>query len=960
MAHRIERASMIPDTRFSLLQKKTPATIVGLTDIYTIDKTLSGSDLEKCVQSLTHPITEKSVVDAYHMPPAFDWAVEIGFLPGVTDNVAATVRRTVEDCLGKPFACNERVYTSQRLYLIGSEQDARTLAQLLANPLIQRFSVWAHDHPQSLPLPLVALDMNNVVTKIDLGIPDEDLAQLGMAGIIDQSGSRGPLALDLPSMKAIQCYFHRQNRQPTDVELEAIAQTWSEHCKHRLFSARIDDVDGLYQTYIKGATRKIASPLCVSVFTDNSGAIIFDDTYLVTHKVETHNSPSALGPFGGAVTGIVGVNRDALGFGKGAKPIINTYGFCFGLPEDKQQLFRAQNMPAILPQQIMEGVIEGVRAGGNCSGIPTPQGFMLFDVRYKAKPLVFVGTVGFMPRIMNGQPSHEKKAIQGDSIVMVGGRVGADGIHGATFSSQALHAGSPATAVQIGDPITQKKMTDALLEARDKGLYQSITDNGAGGLSCSVAEMARESNGCTVELDKVPTKYPGLAPWQLWISESQERMTLAVPPKKKEEFLSLMQRRGVEATVIGTFTSSGKCIVAYGREQVMDIDLDFLHDGAPKLQRQSTSSVVTHETPPPMQGSLTEQLLQLLGRHNVCSREFISVQYDHEVQGGSVIKPLQGAGRVNGDATVTRPLLDSYKGIALSQGVFPSYGDIDPYAMASCAIDAAIRNIIAVGGRLDRIALLDNFCWCSPDEPERLWQLKRAALACYETAVAYGTPFISGKDSMFNDFRGYDDQGNPVKLSIPPTLLISSLGIVDDVHQCVTMDFKRPGDRLYLVGKTDDESGGSEYNRMRSEQLGKQCLGNNVPLVHCQTNLPIYRLMHDAIAHGLLSSVHAPGIGGLAVSLTKCAVAGQLGALVDLSAYDLPAEKLLFSESAGRFLVTVPSTKCKDFEELLQEHAVLIGYVTNGPVAVYHDAIRFVDTDVARLEQAYKARFASW
>ncbi len=380
---------------------------------------------------------------------------------------------------------------------------------------------------------------------------------------------------------------------PTDIELESLAQTWSEHCKHTIFAAALDEVeDGLYATYIKGATAAIRAAkgkddFCVSVFRDNSGAIAFDDEYLVTDKVETHNSPSALDPFGGAVTGVVGVNRDAIGCGLGAKPIANRYGFCLAPPDDPRLLFRdkACTEPLLSPRRIMDGVIEGVNVGGNCSGVPTPQGFVCFDPRYRGKPLVFAGTVGLMPRTSAGRPSHLKAARPGDVIVMVGGRVGRDGIHGATFSSEALSSGSPATAVQIGDPITQKKFSDAIIkEARDAGLYNSITDNGAGGLSCSVAEMARECGGCVVELDRVPLKYPGLEPWQIWISESQERMTLAVPPDKLDAFTDLMARRGVEAAAIGCFEASGRCRVRWHGAVIMDVDLDFLHDGLPRAQ----------------------------------------------------------------------------------------------------------------------------------------------------------------------------------------------------------------------------------------------------------------------------------------------------------------------------------------------------------------------------------------
>ncbi|MCL2025707.1 MAG: AIR synthase-related protein, partial [Leptospirales bacterium] len=486
-------------------------------------------------------------------------------------------------------------------------------------------------------------------------VNDEELLTIGREGIAGNDGHRrGPLALDMASLKAIKKYFHEtEKRDPFDIELESIAQTWSEHCKHTIFAASIDDIhDGIYKHYIKAATNRIreekgAADFCVSVFTDNSGGIAFDDNYIISDKVETHNSPSALDPFGGAITGIVGVNRDAIGFGMAAKPVANRYGFCFGDPEDTDRLYRKKGGDAMLsPRKIMDGVIHGVNAGGNTSGIPTPQGFMYFDKRYKGKPLVFVGTVGLSPAAVKGAPSTEKRAMPGDNIVIVGGRVGLDGIHGATFSSESLNLGTPSTAVQIGDPITQKKLSDAIVkEAREMGLYHSITDNGAGGLSCSVAEMARESGGFEVNLDDVLLKYPGMAPWQIWISESQERMTLAVPDGSLKAFFELMTRRGVEASSIGRFTSTGRGVVISGGKKIFDLDMDFLHEGLP--QKILVSS---YEKPPYREAVFSEPrnmndiFIKMISRLNTCSFEFISSQYDYEVQGNSLIKPLQGKG----------------------------------------------------------------------------------------------------------------------------------------------------------------------------------------------------------------------------------------------------------------------------------------------------------------------------
>ncbi|MGH9856337.1 MAG: AIR synthase-related protein, partial [Acidobacteriota bacterium] len=511
-------------------------------------------------------------------------------------NVAHTAKALIEDGLQTTFTENEGIYTSHVTFIAGkiTKQEAEQIAATLYNPLIQRahiksYAQFVKDNGMDIIVPKVHLSAKQTISEVNLNVSDEELKNIGKQGIANPDGTRrGPLALDLTYMKTIQAYFKKLGRNPTDIELESLAQTWSEHCKHTIFADPMDEVkDGLFKRYIKRATedirkKKDKKDFCVSVFTDNSGAIAFDDDYLITHKVETHNSPSALDPFGGAITGIVGVNRDTIGFGMGAKPVANFYGYCLADPRIDIPLYRDKKRTnkMLSSRRIMDGVIDGVNAGGNQSGIPTPQGFVYFDERYRGKPLVFVGTIGLIPRKIKGKPSHVKKAQPDDYIIMLGGRVGKDGIHGATFSSEALDSGSPAAAVQIGDPITQKKLSDAIVkEARDQQLYTSITDNGAGGISCSVAEMAKESGGATVHLETVPLKYPGLDPWEIWISESQERMTLAVPPKKWKRFAELMQRRGVEATIIGEFTKSGKCIVKQNGKTIMDIDMDFLHNG---------------------------------------------------------------------------------------------------------------------------------------------------------------------------------------------------------------------------------------------------------------------------------------------------------------------------------------------------------------------------------------------
>lgn len=951
-ANRIEVRYQAQDARAKVLKKHLEAIgfkgkieNISLVDVYTIDKGLKKKSLKKIASMLANPIIQEVTINKSEAPGKFSWAIEIGFLPGVTDNVANTVKNSIEDLLKLKLSSKEGIYTSQIIFLQGklSKEDVVMLTNNLINPLVQRASIknaaqFQKDKGMDKVAPQVRLDKKITVARVDLRVNDEELMTIGKQGIADKDGTRrGPLALDLTYMKAIQEYFKKQKRKPTDIELESIAQTWSEHCKHTIFADPIDEIKkGLYKTFIKGATEKINSDICVSVFTDNSGAIVFDKDWLITDKVETHNSPSVLDPFGGSITGIVGVNRDTIGFGLGAKPIINRYGFCFADPQNKSFLYKNSNLTQkiLSARRIMEGVIKGVNVGGNCSGIPTPQGFIFFDKSYRGKPLVFVGTVGLIPRKKGKRVLHKKKARKGDCIVMIGGRVGLDGIHGATFSSEAMDTGSPVSAVQIGDPITQKKLSDVTVkEARDLGLYNSITDNGAGGLSCSVAEMAQECGGCEVELDKVPLKYPGLAPWQIWISESQERMTLAVPASKWEKFTDLMERRGVEATVIGKFTNSGKCVVKHKGKKIMDLDMDFLHNGLP-LRPMKTIYTQKHLPEPkiPVLKDWTRTLKMMLKRPNIASFAFISQQYDHEVQGGSVIKPLQGRGRVNGDATVIKPVLSSKKGVVVSQGINPEYGQIDTYHMAACAIDTAIRNAIAVGADLNHLALLDNFCWCSSDEPERLGQLKRAVQACYDYAVAYKTPFISGKDSMFNDFKGFNEKGEKVKISVLPTLLISSLGIIKDINKTVSIDTKFPGDLVYVLGETFEELGGSEY------YTSFQVIGNQVPQVNAKKNKKLYQALTRCIKKELISSSISVTRGGLGIALAKMAMAGDLGlnlSLKNLSGKFSRSDYALFSESQGRIIVTIDPKNKEQFETIMKSNVFSqIGKVTKNKAIV--------------------------
>ncbi len=907
--------------------------------VYTVDVKLTDEQLSEVASGpFTDPIIQECSVDR-PLAGEFDLLIEVGFKPGVTDNVGRSAGEAVSQLLGRPLSEDEGVFTSVQYRINGDldENEAHKLAsEVLANELIHRWQIvysYAFDSKAGLlaEVPRVTIEGGGRVNVVDLSVEDDELMRISRDGL---------LALSLEEMKTIQAHYEdpevREIREqmglgttPTDVELEALAQTWSEHCKHKIFNAFIryeseegdvETVDSLFATCIVGATTKIraeqgADDICLSVFKDNAGVIRFNDRFNLVFKVETHNSPSALDPYGGALTGIVGVNRDPFGTGLGANLLFNTDVFCFASPFYSKPL-----PPRILhPRRIYEGVVEGVEHGGNKSGIPTVNGSLVFDERYLGKPLVYCGTAAIMPVTVTGRPAHEKECRVGDRVVMIGGRIGKDGIHGATFSSEELHEGSPVTAVQIGDPITQKRMTDFLIKARDEGLYSSITDNGAGGLSSSVGEMSEDTGGAMLELDKAPLKYPGLDPWEILISEAQERMTAAVPPENLERFMELSRRMGVESTDLGEFTDSGYFHLKYQGRTVAYLSMEFLHDGVPQMVLDAKWVPPVLPEPAGTNGEDPgDSLLALLSRLNICSKESIVRRYDHEVQGGSVVKPFTGAADDGpSDAAVVRPILDSFEGIVVSNGIIPRYGDIDAYHMATNAVDEAMRNYVAVGGDPGWAASLDNFCWCDPVQSEKtpdgtykLAQLVRANRGLYDAVTAYGTPLISGKDSMKNDYIMGD-----VKISIPPTLLVSVIGKMDDVRKAVTMDLKGPGNMVYILGGTADEMGGSEY----FAHLGY--VGNKVPVVSFEDAAKRYRAVHRAIDQGLLRSCHDCSDGGLAVALAEMAFSGETGLDIDLGAVpvrgDLATEVLLFSETASRLVVEVTPENVPDFESAM-------------------------------------------
>ena len=680
-------------------------------------------------------------------------------------------------------------------------------------------------------------------------------------------------------------------------------------------------------------------------------------------KAETHNSPSALDPFGGAMTGIVGVNRDILGTGLGARPIANTDVFCFGPPD------YTGNIPKGLfhPSRVFRGVHAGVRAGGNESGIPTVNGAIIFDERYLGKPLVYCGTVGIMPRLLpDGRESHDKTPTPGDIVYMVGGRVGFDGIHGATFSSLELTEDSPSSAVQIGDPITQKKMLDMIIEARDEGLIQVITDNGAGGLSSSVGEMAELTGGADLDLSVVPLKQAGLSPWEILVSESQERMTVGVKPEDCESFEALADLHEVEATAVGKFTDSGAFTVRMGTDVVAHLPISFLHDGCPQLELDSEWTPPTHaEVLLPEVSQMGEALSRLIARPNIASKEWWVRSYDHEVIAQSVIKPFCGVNHdAPGDAAVIAPIQGQTQGAVISNGIIPRYSDIDAYAMTAASIDEALRNAVCVGVDLDLIAGLDNFCWPDPVESEKtpdgrykLAQLVRANRALDDVCRAYKLPCISGKDSMKNDAKLYGE-----KISIPPTILFSLIGNHQDVRKAVSSDFKSPGDRIYLCGESHQELGASEIAYMlRDETQGQSGIGGRVPEIDTTRNLAMYRALTGAMQKELVASAHDCSDGGLAVAISECCFGSDSGARVDISPIMHDCNQIepwgaMFGESLGRILVSVKPENSEAFENLMTDHACyFLGVVEEGDtISVNNGDTTLISTSMSSLRKAWK------
>jgi phosphoribosylformylglycinamidine synthase II len=996
------------------ISTSSPPLIFRMTQLYRITGPVSKTHIKQLTQQLLiDPVVQEASIttdgDEVTRGEQTEHIVDVFFHPGVTDTLAESVLTGAQMLA---ITGIERVETGQRYLLDGrlSEADTRAITQaLLYNPVIQDYqlqlatSTAAEVEPAHLARP-IEVASSCMPSAVAATIPissmnDEQLLAVSKAGL---------LSLNLTEMRAIQQHYRAEEREPTDVELETLAQTWSEHCSHKTFKATVhyreldpqghvltqETIDGLLKSYIMKATEQIKPDWLVSAFSDNAGIIRFTETYDLAFKVETHNHPSAIEPFGGANTGVGGVIRDVVGVS--AQPLACTDVLCFG-----PQHTSIDDLPAgiLTPRRIASGVVNGVRDYGNKMGIPTVNGAVLYHPGYIYNPLVFCGCLGLLPH-----GSHPNQVQPGDLIVVLGGRTGRDGIHGATFSSGEMSSeinAQAGTAVQIGAPITEKKVTDVIIQARDRQLYHAITDCGAGGFSSAIGEMGSET-GAHVELANAPLKYQGLKPWEIWLSEAQERMVLAVPPQHLAALQALCEIEEVEVCILGTFTDDKRLSVTYQGQPVANLDMHFLHKGNPRhaLEAQWVHPISPETSPLPASSNLPTEvinrswprvpdpqiaqtlghsfaptLLALLRHPDIASKENIVRRYDHEVQGGTILKPLVGrSGNGPGDAAALQPILDYHgesspsdpqKGIILSNGINPLYGKIDPYHMAINAVDEALRNLTAVGGDIGHTALLDNFCWGNPNDPEQLGSLVRAVKGCHDAAIGFGTPFISGKDSLNNEYR---TEGR--RLPVIPTLLISAVGVIENVARTVDMAFKTPGNLLYLLGSTANELAGSHYAEVIDpDSFADLFPGTQLPQVNIPQARVLMKALGEAIRLGLVRSCHDLSEGGLAVAAAEMALAGLLGASIDVSHIavnnvagnfsEIINSIRLFSESPSRFIVEITPEQFGAFEKHMRtaniKEMTYLGTVSNTTHFVVQDAdTELIHLQIPELQEAWK------
>jgi phosphoribosylformylglycinamidine synthase subunit PurSL len=870
---------------------------LGVADVVFLEGPLDAGHRDTLESLLVEPLLQTASWDAD--VPGSQHAIEITLLPGVTDSGAATLM-SAASLLGVPLVAAS---TGRRItFPAGTDERFadEVVRRVVANPIIER---WA---PAPIEPPMLVTGDASPVSAV--------IAVRGLsADELDALGRERSLALDPDELTAVQSHFTELGRDPTDVELETIAQTWSEHCAHKTFRAALTCDDGIERppllAALRDCTEAIDAPFVRSAFVGNAGIVSYRDEVTVALKAETHNHPSAVEPFGGANTGVGGVIRDVLGAAH--RPIAVTDVLCFGPPD-----IDLADVPdgSLHPRRIRDGVIDGVADYGNKIGLPTVAGAILYDPGFTTNPLVFAGCIGLAPtRDQHTGP------FPGDRVVVLGGRTGRDGIRGATFSSLTMDATTGAVAgasVQIGDPITEKLLIDVLVGAED--LYSAITDCGAGGLSSAVGEMA-EAIGADVELDLVPLKYAGLAPWEIWLSEAQERMVVAVPPDHLDALRARCDAAGVEMSDLGTFTGDHRLVVRSGGEVVLDLHAEFLHDGRP--QRRMTAEMPAPARVPTGRhvADPRAMLLALLAHRNIASKATTIHRYDHEIGGATVVRPLVGPAHDGpADGVLLAGPLET-QGLAIGIGVNPWYGLHDPEAMARAVVDEAIRNVVAVGADPDRVSLLDNFSWGDPRRESTLGALVAAVDGCCAGALAHAAPFVSGKDSLNNEYTGADG----TRHAVPPTLVITAVAHHPDVERRITPALTTPGNLLVLIGATAEEFAGSHLDLVAGAPDDPGLVPQPDPLAPAR-----YRRLHRAIGAGLVHACHDLSEGGLAVAVAEMCIAGRLGAHVSVLPHaDLAVS--LFAESTGRFVLEVGPDDLHLLEDVLDDVVVVLGDVTD-------------------------------
>jgi phosphoribosylformylglycinamidine synthase len=886
-------------------------------------------------------------VENINQPASRMKTIEVAYRPGVTDNAAQELLQAAQR-----MGYSDLISTATGMrYLfdpaINQQELIKIASDLLVNNTIQRYS-------------LSKITPEFIHSSGSNGPGFETIAIVGESDqtLLEISAERR-LALDLEEMRAIKAYFHEVKRQPTDAELETLAQTWSEHCVHKTFKAEVklntgETIHGILNQYLRSATEQINAPWVRSAFVDNAGVIEFDQQFDLSFKVETHNHPSAIEPFGGANTGVGGVVRDILGVSH--RPIANTNILCFG-PQQAEQQDLPENV--LHPKRIQAGVVAGVGDYGNKLGIPTVNGAIYYHPGYTANPLVYCGSIGLGP--VNSHPTTPQP---GDRVIVIGGRTGRDGIRGATFSSLTMDAQTGEVAgasVQIGDPITEKGLIEVVELARDQQLYNAITDCGAGGLSSAVGEMCKNL-GARVDLDQVTLKYENLAPWEIWLSEAQERMVLAVPSANVEKLQEICSRYWIELSDIGCFEETGCLMVTYRGDNIVELENQFLHHGIPEkklfavIEPQPEGSQPAVPEISTLSINYKKILLALLAHPNIASKEPVIRQYDHEVRGSTVVKPFSGEMQEGpSDAAVLKPLNTAgLRGFAVGNGINPLIGEVDPYYMALSVVDESVRNLVSVGGDPERIALLDNFCWGNPNRPEILGTLMAAARGCRDAALHYQTPFISGKDSLNNEYLGVDGNHH----AIPGTLLISSITIVPDIRKVVTSDLKHPSDLIYLIGDWRPTFMGSHLLNLPLAQ------GLGIPTNAATPNLSeknklVYQTLFNAVSQGLINAAHDLSEGGFSVAIAEMCLAGRLGARVELDQFDTSKFQACFAETNGCLIVSVDPEERKRFEELFTALPCrLIGQVTEDhQLEIVGGGETVIQLDVNQLADAFTNKY---